>query len=135
MKEYSNKESAPDGGTKTNQKIYWELSLKHHPDLGGDTNVMKEINLAYEAAENGDDGALRELYRRHRIDSPEREGRRSRTPLTEEELRKKINAFQLLGKYEKAPKGVNWLMEYLLSVGEVTKERYGQYLNEQGRRK
>ena len=30
------------------KKQYKELALQHHPDRGGDTEIMKEINNQYE---------------------------------------------------------------------------------------
>lgn len=31
------------------KKLYRDLALKHHPDRGGDAEVMKEVNRLYEA--------------------------------------------------------------------------------------
>jgi hypothetical protein len=36
--------------------LYRELAKKHHPDLGGDTATMQDINAAYLAALKGCDG-------------------------------------------------------------------------------
>lgn len=38
------------------KKLYKELALKNHPDLGGKTAVMQEINAQYEAKLKGLDG-------------------------------------------------------------------------------
>lgn len=35
---------------KVLKSVYRELCKQHHPDLGGDVNTMKEINLEYERA-------------------------------------------------------------------------------------
>ena len=43
-------------GCKDEQEIktrYRDLAKEHHPDLGGDAEIMKEINNAYEAALKG----------------------------------------------------------------------------------
>ena len=38
------------------KKLYKDLARKHHPDLGGSTAVMQEINNQYEKALKGCDG-------------------------------------------------------------------------------
>lgn len=35
------------------KKAYRKLARKYHPDIGGDTEMFKEINAAYEAIEKG----------------------------------------------------------------------------------
>lgn len=39
------------------KKEYHRLALLHHPDRGGDTGTMQEINAAYHRALQGQDGA------------------------------------------------------------------------------
>ncbi len=124
------RESDPRPKDKTIKQMRRELSIKFHPDRQGDAEIMKEVNAVYKLAERGDERKLRELYKLHSSGATGGAERRVHKPLTEEELRKKIRGFQLLGKYEENPKSVGWLMEYLLGSGEITKERYERYLRE-----
>jgi hypothetical protein len=44
-------------GCKTEAEIkarYRDLAKRHHPDLGGDVEIMKSVNAAYEAALKGE---------------------------------------------------------------------------------
>jgi hypothetical protein len=43
-------------GVSNLKSRYRDLAKKYHPDLGGDTETMKEINLQYEAALKARDG-------------------------------------------------------------------------------
>jgi len=60
-----------DADQKTIKKAYRKLCLKHHPDKGGDEQVFKEVNAAYEILS---DEKKREIYDEHGLEGVEQEG-------------------------------------------------------------
>jgi len=60
-----------DADQKTIKKAYRKLCLKHHPDKGGDEQMFKEVNAAYEILS---DEKKREIYDEYGLEGVEQEG-------------------------------------------------------------
>jgi hypothetical protein len=57
---------------ETNQEMYRQLTLKFHPDRGGDIDIMKKINMARDAEDWDKIRRYFDLYIKTNVKNPEK---------------------------------------------------------------
>ena len=76
------------------KKMYRELSMKHHPDRGGSTEMMRKINAARGGKDVAGDAAMKRLYRELETKKQEGPKKKAYDDTKKEEPKFDFNKFQ-----------------------------------------
>ncbi|MDP1709423.1 MAG: hypothetical protein Q8L21_00865 [Candidatus Komeilibacteria bacterium] len=135
---------------KTPRSMWAELSKLFHSDAGGETELMQELNLAYEAARDGDDTALKNMYHEWAVDTKQEAVKNQETLLRrmKEESQRVYNLARSAGRGLTGPGRLvvyykelceelgitpdkRFIVNFLYDEGWITKQEYSERLKDQ----